>query len=555
MKSDIEIAHSVQLKPINDIVRGLGIEDMDLVLPNGMYKAKLSLRLFDRLHEKPKGKLVLVTATTPTRYGEGKTTVSVGLSMALNRIGKKSIVVLREPSLGPVFGIKGGAAGGGHTQVLPMEDINLHFTGDIHAVGSAHNLLAAMLDNSIHFGNPMRIDEREIFFPRALDMNDRVLRTMVVGLGGRTNGPAREDNFVITAASEVMAILALSASRTELKERLARILVAMSYDDEPVTAERLGAAGAMAVLLKDALKPNVVQTTEHTPAFIHAGPFANIAHGTASVVAANMALRLGDYVVMEAGFGSDLGAEKFVDIVARQAGWDIAGCVLVTTVRALRHQGGARDARKGKLTDLWQGTSNLLRHVENCRVLGFEPVVCLNRFDDDPDDDIALLRKFCAEQGAACSVSDGFARGSEGVVELAEAVVKQVEEKPGKARPAYELDASPEEKIEAVATKVYGADQVVYTPRAERDLKRVRALGFDKLPVCIAKTPLSLSDDPGCVGACRGFKVTIASVNISAGAGFLVPIAGDMMLMPGLARKPNATRIDMDEDGRIVGLS
>lgn len=555
MKSDIEIAHSVQLKPINDIVRTLGIEDMDLVLPNGMYKAKLSLRLFDRLPEKPKGKLVLVTATTPTRYGEGKTTVSVGLSMALNRIGRKATVVLREPSLGPVFGIKGGAAGGGHAQVLPMEDINLHFTGDIHAVGSAHNLLAAMLDNSIHFGNPMRIDEREIFFPRALDMNDRVLRTMVVGLGGRTNGPAREDNFVITAASEVMAILALSASRSELKERLARILVAMSYDDEPVTAERLGAAGAMAVLLKDALKPNVVQTTEHTPAFIHAGPFANIAHGTASVVAANMALRLSDYVVMEAGFGSDLGAEKFVDIVARQAGWDIAGCVLVTTVRALRHQGGARDARKGKLIDLWQGTSNLLRHVENCRVLGLEPVVCLNRFDDDPDDDIALLRKFCAEQGAACAVSDGFARGSEGVAELAEAVVKQVEEKPGKARPAYELDTSPEEKIEAVATKVYGADRVVYTPRAERDLKRVRALGFDKLPVCIAKTPLSLSDDPECVGACRGFKVTIASVNISAGAGFLVPVAGDMMLMPGLARKPNATRIDMDEDGRIVGLS
>ena len=555
LKTDIEIAHSVELKPISDIVRSLGIEDMDLVLPNGMYKAKLSLRLFGQLPEKPKGKLVLVTATTPTRYGEGKTTTSVGLSMALNRLGHKSLAVLREPSLGPVFGIKGGAAGGGFSQVLPMEDINLHFTGDIHAVGSAHNLLAAMLDNSMHFNNPLRIDEREIFFPRAMDMNDRVLRTMVVGLGGRTNGPAREDGFVITAASEVMAILALSNSRDELKERLARILVAQSYDDAPVTAADLGAAGAMAVLLKDALKPNLVQTIEHTPAFIHAGPFANIAHGTASVVAANMALRLTDYVVMEAGFGADLGAEKFVDIVARQAGWDVAGCVLVTTVRALRHQGGARDARKGKLTDLWQGASNLLRHIEICRELGLEPVVCVNRFEDDPDDDVESLRKYCREQGATCAVSDGFSKGSEGCVELAEAVVKQVEEKPTTGKPVYETDASPAEKIDAVATRVYGANRVVYTPRAERDLKRIKSLGYDKLPVCIAKTPLSLSDDPACVGACRDFKVAISGVRVSAGAGFLVPIAGDMMLMPGLAKRPNATRIDLEEGGAITGLS
>lgn len=555
MLSDIEIAHNIKLKPITEIVRALGIEDMDLVLPNGNYKAKLSLRLFEQLAERPKGKLVLVTATTPTKYGEGKTTVSVGLSMALNRTGRKSTVVLREPSLGPVFGTKGGAAGGGYSQVLPMEDINLHFTGDIHAVSSAHNLLAAMLDNSIHFGNPLRIDEREMFLPRTMDMNDRVLRSMVVGLGGRANGPAREDGFVITAASEVMAILGLSGSRAELKERLGRMLVALSYDDEPVTAEALGATGAMAALLKDALKPNVVQTSEHTPALIHAGPFANIAHGTASVVAANMALRLADYVVIEAGFGADLGAEKFVDIVAPAAGWDVAGCVLVTTVRALRHQGGAKDARKGKLTDLWKGMGNLLRHIEICRALGLDPVVAVNRFADDSDDDIALVKKYCAEQGAACEVSDGFARGSEGCVELAEAVVRQVEEKPGKNRRLYELDTSIEEKVETVAKKLYGADRVVFTPRAERDIKRAKALGFDRLPVCIAKTPLSLSDDPNCPGACSGFKVAISAVNISAGAGFLVPVAGDMMLMPGLSKRPNAARIDMAEDGRITGLS
>jgi formate--tetrahydrofolate ligase len=553
--SDIEIAHSIRLRPIADIVRALGIDDMDLVLPSGNYKAKLSLRLFDRLADRPKGKLVLVTATTPTKYGEGKTTVSVGLSMALNRIGKKSIAVLREPSLGPVFGIKGGAAGGGYSQVLPMEDINLHFTGDIHAVSAAHNLLAALLDNSIHFDNPMRIDEREIFFPRAMDMNDRVLRSMVVGLGGRTNGPAREDGFVITAASEVMAILGLSASRHELKDRLGRVLVAMSYDDKPVTAHDLNATGAMAVLLKDALKPNVVQTIEHTPAFIHTGPFANIAHGTASVVATNMALRLADYVVIEAGFGSDLGAEKFVDIVAPTAGWDVAGCVLVTTVRALRHQGGARDARKGKLTDLWQGMGNLLRHIEICRALGLEPVVAVNRFDDDSDDDIGLVRKYCAEQGAECGVSDGFAHGSEGCAELAETVARQVDAKPGVNRRIYDLAGSVEEKIETVATRVYGADRVVFTPRAERDIKRAKALGYDGLPVCIAKTPLSLSDDSECAGACRGFKITISAVNISAGAGFLVPVAGDIMLMPGLARRPNAAGIDMAEDGRITGLS
>ncbi len=555
MLSDIDIAHSVKLKPIADIVRSLGITDMDLVLPNGNFKAKLSLRLLEQLADRPRGKLVLVTATTPTKYGEGKTTVSVGLSMALNRLGKKSVVVLREPSLGPVFGIKGGAAGGGYSQVLPMEDINLHFTGDIHAVTAAHNLLSAMLDNSIHFANPLHIDEREITFPRTIDMNDRVLRSMVVGLGGKANGPAREDTCVITAASEVMAILALATSRQELKERLGKILVALDYADGPVTVADLGANGAMAVLLKDALKPNIVQTSEHTPAFIHAGPFANIAHGTASVVATNMALRLADYVVIEAGFGSDLGAEKFVDIVAPRAGWDIAGCVLVTTVRALRHQGGARDARKGSLTHLWQGMANLSRHIENCRAYGLDPVVALNRFGDDTDDDVRLVEKYCQEREAAFALSDGFARGGAGCEDLGRQVMNQVEAKPGRSKPVYDYSWPVEKKIETVAQKVYGADRVVYTPRAERDLKRIYKLGYDKLPVCIAKTPLSLSDDETCVGACSGFKITISQVNISAGAGFLVPVAGEMMLLPGLAKRPNALSIDIAEDGRITGLS
>jgi formate--tetrahydrofolate ligase len=555
MLSDIEIAQQARLKPIAEIVRALGIEDFDLVLPYGNYKAKLSLRLFAQLKDRPPGKLVLVTAVTPTKYGEGKTTVSVGLSMALNRLGRKSTVVLREPSLGPVFGIKGGAAGGGYSQVLPMDDINLHFTGDMHAVTAAHNLLSAMLDNSIHFGNPLRIDEREIIFPRAIDMNDRVLRTMVVGLGGRTNGPAREDSCVITAASEVMAILGLAASRSELKERLGRILVAMSYDDKPVTSADLGATGAMAVLLKDALKPNVVQTIEGTPAFIHAGPFANIAHGTASVVATEMARRLCEYTVIEAGFGSDLGAEKFVDIVAQKAGWNVDGCVLVATVRALKHQGGAADPKSARLTHLWAGTANLLRHIENCRALGLEPVVALNRFSDDRDEDVEMLRRFCAEHGAACAVSDGFARGGAGCEALAEAVLKQVEEKPGHSAPVYDYAAPVTDKVAAVAQRLYGAANVVYTPRAERDLKRIRALGFDKLPICVAKTPLSLSDDPECLGACSGFKIAISAVHIRAGAGYLVPVAGEMELMPGLAKRPNAVKIDIDDDGKIVGLS
>ena len=555
MLSDIQIAQQAKLRPITEIARELGIVDMDLILPNGNYKAKLSVRLLERLKDRPAGKLVLVTAVTPTKYGEGKTTVSIGLSMALNRLGKRSIAVLRQPSLGPVFGIKGGAAGGGYSQVLPMEDINLHFTGDFHAVTAAHNLLSAMLDNSIHFDNAMRIDARDILFPRTIDMNDRVLRIMVVGLGGRADGPAREDSCVITAASEIMAILALATNRADLKQRLGRILVALSYDDNPITATDLGATGALAVLLKDAIKPNLVQTTENTPALIHAGPFANIAHGTASVIATNAALRLSDYVVIEAGFGSDLGAEKFVDIVAPLAGWNIAACVLVATVRALKHQGGARDARKGTLTHLWGGLSNLKRHVDNCRAFGLEPVVALNQFEDDTGDDLKLVQQYCREHNVVSAVSTGFAEGSKGCTDLAQAVLQQVEEKPGQNRRIYDVDAPVEAKIETVAQRIYGATQVVYTPRAERDIKRVKSLGFDKLPVCIAKTQLSFSDDPECFGVCSGFKITISAVHIRAGAGYIVPIAGEIELLPGLAKRPNAVKIDIADDGAISGLS
>ncbi len=555
MLSDIEIAQQAKLKPIIEVCQELGITDPNLVLPNGNYKCKLSVRLLEQLKERPVGKLILVTAITPTKYGEGKTTTAIGLSMAFNRLGKRSIVVLRQPSLGPVFGIKGGAAGGGYSQVLPMEDINLHFTGDFHAVTSAHNLLSAMLDNSIHFDNSLHIDPREIVFPRTIDMNDRVLRTMVVGLGGRADGPAREDSCVITAASEIMAILALARDRADLKQRLARILVALRYDDSPVTAQDLGATGAMAVLLKDAVKPNLVQTTENTPALVHCGPFANIAHGTASIIATNAALKLSEYVVIEAGFGSDLGAEKFVDIVAPLAGWEVSACVLVATVRALKHQGGARDARKGTLTHLWGGMSNLKRHIENCRTLGLEPVVCLNRFSDDKDDDIRLVQEYCREQKVPCPVSTGFADGGQGCLDLAAAVEQQIEERPGQAQPLYDRTAPVEAKIETVAQHIYGATQVVYTPRAEREIKRISSLGCDKLPICIAKTPLSFSDDPDCIGVCSGFKITISAVHIRAGAGYLVPVAGEIELLPGLAKRPNAVKIDIADDGRISGLS
>jgi formate--tetrahydrofolate ligase len=557
MKSDIEIARTIELRPIQEVARAFGITRDDLVLPVGNYKAKLSLRLLEEVADRPVGRLVLVTAITPTSLGEGKTTVSIGLSMALNRLGHKSTVCLRQPSLGPVFGIKGGAAGGGFSQVLPMEDINLHFTGDIHAVTSAHNLLAAMLDNHVHFGNRLNVAENEIVFRRCVDMNDRSLRSIVVGLGGRANGPVREDGFIITAASEVMAILALAGSLNELKSRFCRMIVAFTADGKPVRVGDLGVCGAMTALLKDAIKPNLVQTIEHTPALIHAGPFANIAHGTSSVVADRLALRLSDYVVTEAGFGSDLGAEKFVNIVARQAGFNVDAAVIVATVRALKRHGGApdRNPAAGTIDHLRTGLANLGKHIENVRKLGLEPVVALNAFAADADAAIQMVRAFCELQTVRFAVCRGHEYGSAGMLELAEHVVAVADSGRSQVKPLYELADPVEKKIERVATEIYGAARVVFTPRAEKDLARVKDLGLTDLPVCIAKTQSSLSDDPGLVGVPRDFRVAIQAIGIAAGAGYLVPVAGDIMLMPGLAREPGAFRIGLDEQGRVIGLA
>ncbi|MCX7784694.1 MAG: formate--tetrahydrofolate ligase [candidate division WOR-3 bacterium] len=556
MKTDIEIAQSAKLIPIEVLADKMGINE-SFVLPCGRYKAKISLQFYEKIKSNPDGKLILVTAITPTAFGEGKTTVAIGLSMAFNQLGKKSIVTLREPSLGPVFGIKGGAAGGGYAQVLPMEDINLHFTGDIHAVGSAHNLLCAVLDNHIHFGNKLQIDEREIVFKRTMDMNDRSLRNIVVGLGGKTNGPAREDGFIITAASEIMAILGLSSSLSELKQRLCRILVAFDINNNPVTAGNLGVCGSMAVLLKDALKPNLVQTIEHTPAFIHTGPFANIAHGTSSVIATKMALKLAEYVVIEAGFGSDLGAEKFIDIVSRVAGFKVDVAVIVATIRALKLHGGAneKDLKSGTIEHLQKGFSNLAKHIENVRKLGMSSVVALNIFSGDTKDEIENVKAFCAQNKVPCVEVYSFHTGGKGAIELAETIIKTVEQNPSNPQPIYELEDSIETKIEKVATEIYGANRVVYTPKAEKDIARIIKLGYEKLPICIAKTNRSLSDDPTLYGRPENFKITITDINISAGAGFLVPLAGDITLMPGLAKTPNAMKIDIDENGRIVGLS
>ena len=556
MKSDIEIAQAAKLLPIRELAGRLAIDE-DYILPYGLYKAKISLRFLRKLADRPDGRLVLVTAITPTAFGEGKTTVSIGLSMALNRLGRKSIVALREPSLGPVFGIKGGAAGGGLAQVLPMEDINLHFTGDIHAVSAAHNLLCAVLDNHIHFGNKLLVDEREILFRRTMDMNDRSLRDIVVGLGGRANGPAREDGFIITAASEVMAILALATSISELKARLCRMLVAFSMDGQPITAGNFQACGSMAALLKDAIKPNLVQTIEHTPAFIHAGPFANIAHGTNSVIATKLALKLSDYVVTEAGFGSDLGAEKFIDIVSRAAGYRVSAAVVVATVRALKLHGGApeKDIRSGTLENLRNGLPNLAKHVENVRKFRIPAVVALNYFDGDTEAEIKEVRDFCRELNVPCAVVRAFTEGSAGALELAETVVRTADSETSETRPIYDLEDPIETKIEKVAVEIYGANRVLYTPKAEKDIARIEKLGFGKLPVCIAKTNRSLSDNPTLYGRPQNFKISITDINISSGAGFLVPLAGEIMLMPGLAKVPNASRIDIDNEGKITGLS
>ncbi|MGQ9465843.1 MAG: formate--tetrahydrofolate ligase [bacterium] len=556
METDIQIARKTKLIPITEIAERLDITK-DFVLPIGHYKAKISLRFFERIKNNSDGKLILISAITPTAYGEGKTTVAIGLSMALNRLGKRSIVTLREPSLGPVFGIKGGATGGGYSQVLPMEDINLHFTGDIHAVSAAHNLLSAALDNHIHFGNQLGIDEREIIFPRTIDMNDRALRNIVVGLGGKPNGPAREDSFIITAASEVMAILGLATSLSELKNRLCQILVAFDMNGNPVYAQQLGVCGAMAALLKDAINPNLVQTIEHTPAFIHTGPFANIAHGTNSIIATKMALKLCEYVVTEAGFGTDLGAEKFFDIVCRIGGFKVNAAVVVATVRALKLHGGAseKDLKSGTIEHLKKGFSNLEKHIENIKMFNVPVVVGLNLFSDDTAQEIELVKSLCKEKNVVCVEVRAFDKGSEGAILLAQEVIKIAEANQEVSKPIYELEDSIEEKIEKIALNIYGAERVVYTPKAEKDISRLKRLGFDKLPVCIAKTNRSLSDDPKLYGKPEKFKLTILEVKVSAGAGFLVPLAGEIMLMPGLAKIPNATKIDIDENGNIIGLS
>lgn len=556
MKSDLEIAQEATLIPIMDLAARLGIDE-DYILPCGVFKAKISLQFFEKIKANKDSKLILVTAMTPTPYGEGKTTVSIGLSMALNKIGKKSIVALREPSLGPVFGIKGGAAGGGYVQVLPMEDINLHFTGDIHAISAAHNLLAAVLDSHIHFGNKLNVDEREIIFRRAMDMNDRSLRNIVVGLGGKPNGPAREDGFIITAASEVMAILALSKSLVELKERLGNILVSFDMQRKPIFARDFGVHGAMTALLKDALKPNLVQTIDHTPAFIHCGPFANIAHGTCSILAIKMAQKLCDYTIVEAGFGSDLGAEKFVNIVSRVGEFKVDCAVLIATIRALKLHGGApkKDPKSGTVENLKNGLSNLEKHIENLKNFRMPVVVALNIFEGDTEDEIKIVSEFCQSNNTKSAIVRAFEQGASGAVELAELVGRITEKEKSYMRPIYDLDDTIEKKIEKVAFNIYGASRVVYTTKAERDIKRIGKLRLDKLPVCIAKTNKSLSDNPELYGRPENFKITIRGINISAGAGFLIPLTGDVMLMPGLSKIPNAQRVDVDEDGRITGLS
>ena len=554
IKSDIEIAQEAKPLPITDIADACGM-DGAYIEQYGRYKAKIDNRFLKETN-RPDGKLVLVTAITPTPAGEGKTTTTVGLADGLRRIGRNAVVALREPSLGPVFGIKGGAAGGGYAQVVPMEDINLHFTGDFHAIGAANNLLAAMLDNHIQQGNALGIDVKRITWRRCVDMNDRQLRSIVDGLGGRMQGVPREDGFDITVASEVMAVLCLASDIPDLKARLGRIVVGYTYDDAPVTAADLKAAGAMAALLKDALKPNLVQTLEHTPALIHGGPFANIAHGCNSVTATRMALKLGDYAITEAGFGADLGAEKFLDIKCRMAGLKPDAVVVVATVRALKHHGGAARAELGRedLAALERGLPNLLQHVDNIKnVFGLPGVVAINAFPTDTAAELKLVEEKCRELGVSVALSEVWAKGGAGGTALAEEVVRLCEQ-PSDFRYSYALGGSIEEKLETICRRIYHADGVVLTPAAQKQARRLTELGFGELPICMAKTQYSFSDDPSLLGAPRGFTVTVRNLKVSAGAGFLVALTGDIMTMPGLPKVPAAERIDVDENGRISGL-
>ena len=554
-KTDIEIAQSSEKKKITEIAATAGIDEKYLE-QYGNYKAKVDYSLLRDMADHPDGKLILVTAINPTPAGEGKTTTTVGLADGLRKIGKKSVVALREPSLGPVFGIKGGAAGGGYAQVVPMEDINLHFTGDFHAIGAANNLLAAMIDNHIQQGNALNIDPRKITWRRAVDMNDRQLRNIIIGLGGKPNGTPREDGFDITVASEVMAVLCLASDITDLKARLGRIIIGYTYDDKPVTCAEIKAQGAMAALLKDALKPNLVQTLEGTPAFIHGGPFANIAHGCNSVTATRIALKLGDYAVTEAGFGADLGAEKFIDIKCRMAGLQPSAVVIVATVRALKNHGGVPKAELGteNLEALEKGLPNLLQHVENItKVFGLNAVVAINRFPTDTEAELKLVEEKCRELGVNVALSEVWGKGGEGGVELAREVVRLCEQ-PNEFRFAYDASMSIKEKLEQIATRVYHADGVDLIGNAPKQLKQLEELGFGELPICMAKTQYSFSDDAKKLGAPRGFRIAVRNLKVSAGAGFIVALTGDIMTMPGLPKIPSAEKIDVDENGVISGL-
>lgn len=555
MLSDIEIAQGAKMLPIAEVAKKLSIGEDDLEF-YGKYKAKLPLSLRDKLKDKPDGKLILVTAINPTPAGEGKTTVTVGLGEAMHKIGKNAIIALREPSMGPVFGVKGGAAGGGYAQVVPMEDINLHFTGDMHALTSANNLLCAILDNHLQQGNELGIDPRRILLKRCLDMNDRALRNVVVGLGGKVNGVPREDNFMITVASEVMAILCLATDLEDLKRRLGDMLVAYTYDGKPVYARDLQAVGAMAALLKDAIKPNLVQTLENTPALMHGGPFANIAHGCNSVTATKLGLKLADYCITEAGFGADLGAEKFLDIKCRVAGLKPACIVLVATIRALKYNGGVAKADLGaeNVEALKKGIVNLKTHIENMHKYGVPVVVAINRFGTDTDAEITVIEDFCREMGVLVSLTEVFAKGGEGGKDLAEKVCATIAEKPANYHPLYDTELSIPEKLETIAREIYRADGVTYTAAAKKAIAEIEALGKDKLPVCVAKTQYSLSDNPSLLGKPEGFTLTVRDLRLSAGAGFVVALTGDIMTMPGLPKVPAAYNIDVDADGQISGL-
>ncbi|HNU93374.1 MAG TPA: formate--tetrahydrofolate ligase [Bacillota bacterium] len=555
MLSDIEIAQSTKLRPILDVARDVGLAEDDLEY-YGRYKAKVSLKTFDRLTDRPNGKLIYTTAITATPAGEGKTCTAVGVTQALGKLGKKAMVCVREPSLGPTFGVKGGAAGGGYSQVLPMEDINLHFTGDIHAVSTAHNLLAAMVDNHIHHGNELGINIHRVVWRRVMDMNERQLRNIVCGLGGSSNGTPREAGFDISVASEIMAVLCLASGMTDLKARLGRLIVAYDREGQPVTAADLKAVGAMAVLLKDAIKPNLVQTVEGQPAFVHGGPFANIAHGNNSIIATRMALKLADYVVTEGGFAADLGAEKFFDIVHRFTGLAPDVAVLVASVRALNMHGGVPKAKVAEtnLEALEKGCANLDKHIENLKKFGLPIVVAINKFPTDEPAEIDLVKKHCDAMGVRSAVSEVVARGGEGGIELAEEVLKALENDQNNFHPIYDPEMPIKTKISILAREIYGADGVVYTPSADREIARMTKLGLDKMPICVAKTQHSLTDNPDLKGAPTGWELTVREIRASAGAGFLVALTGDVMTMPGLPKVPAAEGVDIDEDGKIVGL-